>query len=270
MKRKEKTNFDWLIASFWCVVLGIALIIVLGVAVDDSFDEDYKIYQNVCHNESVVSEDWKDYNFIVKNTKFILEAYDFEFNCIFLWRREFLKYMEAMPARENYKDCSIDILNQTISQEIYYENITLTDGGIYKRKIIQDTLYFNYLVRVKVQRYEDKQICEDVEVEEINLNGLKECQEEFYIKSRYCYETNQHSLKVCDEIYRDEYCPKIISKEDITQKFLDENCECIDFVSCQWIGRAEERGTSCCNLIVGCKEKSCLEYKCKEYKVVRQ
>jgi len=164
-RRSKSINFGW-------IMLAIALAVVLGVLVDDSFEEDYKIYQNVCRNESISVH----YNFPddFNKTKCIVTSIE-EVPCYDSKGNEIINLKCKDGGKQIGDFCYVSFDNKyTLIQNIndgyhftYYLNSNFINQSM---QFYASPEYVSQYMPEKTQEY--KQVCEDVEVKNMTTNKI--------------------------------------------------------------------------------------------------
>lgn len=225
----------------------IAIVIVWSVTTPRLFpSQDYKIYKTECINETTVIGKVlaNSTNIECNYTSYMSGCMECEKQCI---------------PRETFEaSCG-----SNVSKCLIYEN---SFTWIYAKE------QFMFVNEVWVDKTKTTQECEKKEVEEIHIidksNQLyQECVKTFTeLRNRYsAYTSKPTEAFVKEDCLEYEFLQ--ISKKDITQDWLDENCECLD---------PDVVGRDLCNQCdtqynINCKcTYDCYKYKCGEYEVIKE
>jgi len=155
----------------------------------------------------------------------------------------------AKPDEQHFKITKEECWNETKGMEINLncENVTFN-------YLIEDNLNEVLLAVCEVNFLSDidEKICEQVEVDEIEI-----C--EFELSIEKCFEKEDYYF--FEKNINESYCCSKIFKKDLKIEWLDKNCECIEKYN-------KEKNTLCLVEESGCETfeyDSCSEYKCGEY-----
>jgi len=241
------------------ISVSIIFLIVFFAILRGSQESTYKIYKTECRNHSV--EVYSAYYIENRDNKF---AVTFDYSEIPTLDK--YKIGRAIQVKwENYKNNGVKCYLSSSANEYFVLNYT-EDLITYstKRLILNDC-------------YQQKEVCEDVEVEELLISSTADwnCPEKYFTEALNCKIYNiGGAYENCEKEYREKYCiPKItnFSKQAINKEWLSENCKCSNS-SCDGFNvLTNAKGEQVCfeidnSVIYG----KCLEWSCGDYRVVKK
>ena len=206
------------------IVLGVIVLAVLVIGFTMGWDfiasrlsdeQHYKITKRECRNESEII-----------GKKLVSEQ---TIEC------EKIIFLYNTCSADSFKDCYNEQWNETYpcdAKECIYESYGeipefCESGAIccytYKTEVREEK--YSYLSKIYENIIKEEEICEQVEVEEIEIYDFKDVHnftEDISDREHKCTFNEKTEYYVCESYFG----LKRISKQELTTDWLDENCEC--------------------------------------------